>query len=129
MRNYSPALTDIDYQVVASLLFSWISLIDCIDAQTLEWLKLSARNLDSVPYFIEDLVVHAKKTPLEVGKIYLEMLKHDKYFFYKEEKTQEIVRILYEKDQKSIANRICICFESKGYRFLREIYKEYNPSE
>lgn len=118
---------DEDYQVVASSLFSWLLLIDRIDDETLEWLKFSARNLDSVPYFIENLILHAQKTPLKVGEIYLEMIKSGKLPYYREEKTQKIVRILYDKNQKEIANRIYNCLELKGYGgFLREIYKEYN---
>jgi hypothetical protein len=116
-----------DYQVVASDLLSWVSLIDYIDPEILEWIKFSVRNLDSVPDFIEDLVIHAQKTPSEVGKIYIEMLKNGKYPYYHEDETKEIVRILYENGQKEIADRIYNCFELKGYGgFLREIYKEYN---
>lgn len=118
---------DADYQVVASSLFSWVSLIDLIDDETLEWLKFSARNLDSIPYFIEDLIPHAQKTPLEVGQIYFEMIKSGKLPYYREEETKKIVRILYDKGQKEIANRIYNCLELKGYGgFLRDIYKEYN---
>jgi hypothetical protein len=115
-----------DYQVVASDLLSWVSLIDYIDPEILEWIKFSVRNLDSVPDFIEDLIIHAQRTPLEVGEIYIEMLENGKYPYYHEDETKEIVRILYENDQKEIADRICNCFELKGYGFLRQIYKKCN---
>lgn len=117
-----------DYQVVASSLSSWISLIDRIDEQTFEWLKFSARNLSSIPFFFEDLAIHAQKTPYEVGEIYLEILNSGNYPYYKEKTMQEIVQILYEKDQKEIADRICTLYGSNGYDFLAGIYKKYNPS-
>ncbi len=82
---------DKDYQVVASDLLSWISLIDYIDSEILEWIKFSVRNLDSIPDFIEDLIIHAQKTPLEVGEIYIEMLENGKYPYYYEDETKKLL--------------------------------------
>jgi len=117
-----------DYQKVISNLSRWLSLIDCIDEQVLEWLKLSAKyilvNFDSI-FFIEYLLNHTSKTPAEVGEIYLEMLNAGRYPDYKKEDIQKIVQTLYEQNQKKIADRICNLYGAKGFDFLRDIYREF----
>jgi hypothetical protein len=69
---------------------------------------------------------HTSKTPAKVGKIYLEMLKADIYPNYKQEHIKEIVRLLYENNEKEIADKICNLYGEKGYFFLKDIYGKYN---
>lgn len=113
------------YQKLTSNLSKWLSLIDEIDDEIFEWLKLSAKYVDrdyNTPFFIEYLLKHASETPAKVGEIYLEMLNADIYPDYKEEDIQEIVRLLYDKNEKEIADRICNLYGAKGFDFLKEIY-------
>ncbi|WP_369017256.1 SIR2 family protein [Thermatribacter velox] len=117
-----------EYQKLISDLSKWLSLIDEIDDEIFEWLKLSAKYVDrdfNTPFFIEYLLKHAPKTPAKVGKIYLEMLSANIYPDYKKEDIQQIVCVLYEKNQKEIANRICNLYGAKGLDFLKDIFETH----
>ena len=118
-----------EYQKVISELSKWLSLIDEIDDETLEWLKLSAKHIGGsardISFFVEYLLKHAPTEPEKVGEIYLEMLSSDLYPDYKKEDRVSIVQILYEKGQKGVADRICNMYGAKGYDFLREIYEKH----
>jgi hypothetical protein len=119
---------NLEYQNLLSDLHKWLLLIDIIDEQALEWLKFSARyirvDFDAVQ-FIEYLLGHVSKTPVEVGEIYLEMLNSGVYPEYKKEHIQEIVQTLYDQNQETIANRICNLYGARGFDFLRSIYEEH----
>ena len=117
-----------EYQKIIANLSEWLSLIDGIDEQTLEWLKLSAKYQTDygASFFIEYLSKHVAKTPAEVGEIYLEMINADVYHpTYKEEDIQTIIRILYEQNQKETANIICNLYLAKGFDFLKSIYRDH----
>jgi len=117
-----------EYQKIISNLSKWLSLIDEIDDQSLEWLKLSAKYIQAdfnTSFFIEYLLKHAAKTPAEVGEIYLEMLNVELYPEYKKEDIQEIVRILYEQGQKENADIIYNMYAAKGFVFLKTIYEDH----
>jgi hypothetical protein len=118
-----------EYQNVISDLSKWLSLIDEIDDEVLKWLKLSAKYTPSdtvdVSFFIEYLMKHATLTPEKVGEIYLEILNADAYPIYKKEDIQGIVQILYEQDQKEIADKICNMYGEKGIDLLRPLYEKY----
>lgn len=121
-----------EYQKIISNLSEWLSLIDEIDEQALEWLKLSAKYIQAdvnISFFIEYLLKHAEKSPAKVGEIYLEMLNVDVYPDYKKENIKEIVRILYDQGQKDIANKICNLYGAKGFDFLRTIYEEHRNDD
>ena len=123
---------NIEYQKVIANLSEWLSLIDEMDEQTLEWLKLSAKYQTdySASFFIEYLLKHVAKTPAEVGEIYLEILKTGVYHpTYKEEDIQLIVRTLYEQNQKETATRICNLYLEKGFDFLRTIYENHRNDD
>jgi hypothetical protein len=119
------------YQKIIASLSEWLSLIDEIDEQTLEWLKLSAKYQTDygASFFIEYLSKHAPKTPAKVGEIYLEMLNVGVYSEYKKEDIQEIVRILYDQDQKEIGDRICNLYGAKGFDFLSSIYGKHKNGD
>jgi len=120
------------YQKLISNLSKWLSLIDEIDDEIFEWLKLSAKYVDrdfDTLFFIEYLLKHASKTPAKVGEIYLEMLNANIYPYYKEEDIQEIVYLLYDKNEKEIANRICNLYGAKGFDFLKDIYETHKKDD
>jgi hypothetical protein len=121
-----------EYQQLISTLSKWLSLIDEIDEEIYEWMKLSAKYVHigfNAPFVIEYLLKHVTKTPAKVGKIYLEMLRTNIYPDYKKENIQEIVRVLYEQEQGEIADRICNLYFAKGFEFLRTIYEEHKQDK
>jgi hypothetical protein len=121
-----------EYQKILSNLSAWLSLIDEIDDQTLEWLKLSVKYIRpdfSANIFIESLLRHAPRTPAYVGKIYLGMLNAEVYPDYEKEDIQEIVRILYDQGQKELADRICNLYGAKGFEFLKIIFEDHQDGE
>ncbi|MCY4403402.1 MAG: hypothetical protein OXD54_12560 [Candidatus Poribacteria bacterium] len=120
--------TDIaEYRDVLSRLSGWVALVDKIDEEVIKWLKFSVKHIkefsDSA-FFIEDLLQHVTKTPAEVGNIYLYMLSYNVYPIYNQEHIQEIVRILYNKGHKEVADRICNLYGEAGFDFLRSLYDE-----
>ena len=52
----------------------------------------------------------------------------DNYFFYKKNKLQQIVDVLYLFGQKEKADRICNSYLAAGYDYLREIYSRNNDA-
>jgi hypothetical protein len=120
-----------EFQKIISDISKWLVFIDEIDDEIMEWLILSAKYLNkdggfNSVFFIENLAKHASKTPAKVGKIYLEILKADIYPNYEREHIEEIVRLLYENNEKEIADKICNLYGEKGYFFLKDIYGKYN---
>lgn len=120
-----------EYQKIISRLSRWLSLIDEIDDQTLEYLKVSARyaqtNMDAY-FFIECLLKHASTEPEKVSEIYLEMLGAGVYPDFKQEDIEELVQILYDQGQKENADKICNMYGKKGFEFLRTIYQKHRTA-
>ena len=125
----SPNIENQESQKIISELSNWLSLIDEIDEDTFEWLKLSARYIGYTSFFIEYLLKHAPTGPEKVGEIYLEMLNAGVYPDYKKENIKDIVQTLYEKGQREFADRICNMYGAKGYDFLRELYEKYKDDK
>ena len=123
-----PKSAEAEYREILGSLSGWIGLIDRIDAETLKWLKLSAkyveRGFDSAS-FVEALREHVPQTPREVGMIYLEMLNNKVYPDYAPTDIQETVRILYNQGYKEEADKICNLYAAAGFDFLRSLYGEY----
>ena len=118
---------DPEYQKAISEISRWLSLVDSIDDQILEWLKLSVKYIETnfnSPFLIEYLLPHAAKTPEKVGQVFTAMLNAGNYPQYKKENIQDIVRTLYSHQQKEIADTICNLYMAKGIDFLRQIYEE-----
>ena len=124
----SPKSSEAEYQEILGSLSGWLGLIDRIDAETLEWLKLSAkyveRGFDSAS-FVEALREHVPQTPKEVGEIYLEMLNNKVYPDYAPTDIQETIRTLYNQGYKEDADEICNLYAAAGFDFLRSLYEEY----
>ena len=115
------------YGEVLSRLSGWVALVDKIDAEVLEWLKMSTQyitGLTDSAFFVEELLPHVTKTSAEVGDIYLGMLRHNIYPYHNQEHIQQIVRVLYSTGHKDIADRICNLYGEAGFDFLRSLYDE-----
>lgn len=118
---------DPEYQKAISELSRWLSLVDSIDEQILEWLKLSAKYIETnfnSSFLIEYLLPHAVKTPDKVGQVLLAVLDTDVYPQYEKENIGDIVRQLYAHQQEGIADTICNLYMAKGIDFLKPIYEE-----
>ena len=124
----SPNSSQAEYRGILGSLSGWLGLIDRIDAETLEWLRLSAkyveRGFDSAS-FVEVLREHVPQTPREVGMIYLEMLNNKVYPDYAPTDIQETIRILYNQGYKEDADEICNLYAAAGFDFLRSLYEEH----
>ena len=115
------------YEAVLSKLSGWVALVDTIDAEVLKWLKMSTqyiRGLTDSAFFVEELLPHATKTPVEVGDIYLGMLMHNIYPYHDQEHIQGIVRALYNTKHKEAADQIGNLYGKAGFDFLRSLYDE-----
>lgn len=117
-----------EYQEVFSRLSGWVALVDQIDAEVLNWLKLSISSIKrhDVTFFVEALRLHVSKTPAEVGEIYLEMLTNHVYPYYDRTEIEETVRVLYRAGHKQVADQICNLYGEAGFDFLRPLYDEYH---
>ena len=115
------------YGEVLSRLSGWVALVDKIDTEVLKWLKMSTQHIKELSdsaFFVEALLSHVAKTPVEVGDIYLGMLMHNVYPYHNQEHIQEIVRVLYSTEYKEVADRICNLYGEAGFDFLRSLYDE-----
>ncbi len=115
-------------QEIISSLSKWVSIIDNIDKELFEWIKLSAKYVQvdyNTTFFIEYLLKHVSKTPELVSEIYLEMIKVKAYPDYEKEHIREIVETLYEKKQNTNADKICNMYLGKGFDFLKDIYEKH----
>ncbi len=121
-----------EYQKVLSRLSGWVALVDKIDAEVLKWLKMSTqhiRGLTDSAFFVEELLPHARKTPMAVGDIYLGMLTHNVYPYHDQEHIQEIIRVLYSTGHKAVADRICNLYGEAGFDFVKSLYDENQNRE
>jgi len=117
-----------EYQITISNLARWIALIDEIDKDTFDWLKLSARYAEvnhNSSFLIENLERLVKVNPKEVGAVYIEMLKANVHPTFEENNIKNIVTTLYDKGQMEDADRICTIYMAEGYDFLKPIYQKY----
>ena len=124
----APNSSEAEYQKILGSLSGWLGLIDKIDEETLEWLKLSAKYVErgfNSASFVEALREHAPQTPREVGMLYLEMLNNEVYPDYPPTDIQETIRVLYNQGCKEEADEICNLYAAAGFDFLRSLYEEY----
>lgn len=108
-----------------------------IDLENFEWLKLSARYVETrfnSNFFIEYLD-RLKDEKCYVGEIFLEMLNNFVPYPHPESHIKSIVEYLYEIGRKAnkekckeSANKICNSFGENEFDFLRALYERYNPS-
>lgn len=117
---------DTDSKKIIAKLSKWLCLVDEIDEEIEEWLKLSAKyQVDyNTTFFIEYLLKHIEQTPNKVGNIYLEILYSNIYPEYKKENIRKIVERLYALQEKAIADKICNLYGARGYDFLKDIFEK-----
>jgi hypothetical protein len=102
-------------------------LVDEIDEEVFEWLKISLKFISTdfeTSFLIEYLLKHVPKTPLKVAEIYLMMLNNKVYPDYDRNNIIKIVEILYAQGQAEIADKICNMYGEEGFDFLRNIYNK-----
>jgi len=107
------------YQRALSNLSTWLSLIDKIDDQISEYLKVSAPYIQKTDeyFLIEYLLRHVSDEPAKVSEIYIEMLNAGVYPDIKQENIKEIVGILYDQGQRESAEKYVIGMEKKALSF------------
>jgi hypothetical protein len=122
-------INDPKYQKVIVKLINWLDLVDEIDDDIFNWIKLSVKYIYLKPNiysFLKSLLVHAEKTPQKIGIILIEMVDKVKLYPPDEEDVKKIVQKLYEKDQKDIADKVAYTYGENSYYFLQDLYNKYN---
>jgi len=117
------------YQEVIVKLINWLSLVDEIDDDIFNWIRLSVKYIYLNPdiySFLKSLLEHVEKTPQKVGIILIEMVDKVELYPSDEEDVKEIVQKLYEIEQKVSANEVAIIYGENGYYFLQDLYNKYN---
>jgi len=117
------------FKKILAHLSYWLSIVEEMDEDIFEWLKVSAKHIDETTetFFIEYLLSHVTKTPRFVAEILYETIETGKYFpRFRKKELIEIVNRLYEQKQKKIADRICNLYLINGYQFLKEVYGKFN---
>ena len=117
-----------EFQNIAVELIDWLNLVDKIDEDIFNWLKLSVKYIDQYKpgWVYRKFYKHIDKNPEKIGKLILEMLKHKIPVPYDIEDIKNVVEVLYSKNQKEIADEICNIYGKNGYYFLKETFKSYN---
>jgi hypothetical protein len=117
-----------EFQNIAVELIDWLNLVDKIDEDIFNWLKLSVKYINQYnPGMVyQEFYKHIDKNPEKIGKLILEMLKYKVPAAYDFEDIINIVEALYSKNQKEIADEICNIYGENEYYFLKDTYKKYN---
>lgn len=104
---------------------SWISLVDELTDEICEWLKLSVKYMKPFEAkFINNLIKHAPSQSKRCGELFIIMIESGQYSWHPEDKIVQFVKILYQLNERSIADIICNSYLQAGYDFLRPIYEE-----
>ena len=108
-----------EYQRTLSNLSTWLSLVDRIDDQILEYLKVSAPYIQKTDeyFLIEYLLRHVSDEPAKVSKIYIEILNAGVYPDIKQENIKEIVGIFMTVDSANLLKKYVIGMEKKALSF------------
>jgi hypothetical protein len=117
------------YKDVLAHLSTWLVLIDSIDGDIVNWMKLTNKYLDgrSAMFYLEYLNYHVSKTPESVAEILYDLVSNVHYFpYFKQEELTAIVKTLFERGQKEKAKRICTLYLAAGFEFLRPLFEEYD---
>jgi len=117
-----------EFQNIAVELIDWLNLVDKIDEDIFNWLKLSVKYIDQYKpgWIYRKFYKHIDKNPEKIGKLILEMLKYKIPALYDTEYTTKVVEVLYSKNQIEIANEICNIYGKNEYYFLKKTFKRYN---
>lgn len=109
------------------------ALLPQIDAESYEWLRLSAPYVHedyNSSFFIEYLDElkdrgERNETAKYIGDIYLKMLEKITPDF-DQKHIRSTVEFLYDSGATESAYRICNIYGSRGHEFLRDIYEKYS---
>lgn len=108
---------------ILSELNDWISLIDEIDEEIYEWLKISVKFIEPFCYgFINQLNRLVERNPNYIGNIFLTMTESGHIFPHEREEVRKLINMLYERKEVEIANKICATHLKHGFDFLDDIY-------
>lgn len=121
-----------EYQILISDIAKWLALLDEIDSNAFEWLKLSAKYIESnfnSPFFIEYFLKHVEKTPDKVGNLFLEMLSCKIYPEYNEEHIVELITKLDSHGQTEKAITICNKYMENGFVFTRPLLEKISEQK
>lgn len=117
-----------EFQNIAVELIDWLNLVDKIDEDIFNWLKLSVKYIDQYNpgWVYQKFYKHIEKNPEKIGKLVLEMLKYKIPAIYDIEDIKKTVESLYSKNQKEIADKICNIYGENGYYFLKGTFERHN---
>jgi len=117
-----------EFQNIAVELIDWLNLVDKIDEDIFNWLKLSVKYIDQYNpgWVYRKFYKHIDKNPEKIGKLILEMLKYKIPATFDFKEIIKTVERLYSEDQKMIADEICNIYGKNGHYFLKDIFKKYN---
>jgi len=117
-----------EFQNIAVELIDWLNLVDKIDEDIFNWLKLSVKYIDQYNpgWVYRKFYKYIDKNPEKIGKLILEMLKYKIPATYDIEDIKKMVEGLYSGNQKEIADEICNIYGENEYYFLIDIFKRYN---
>jgi hypothetical protein len=116
------------YQKVIVKLINWSSLVDEIDDDIFDWIRLSVKYIYLKPdiySFLKGLLVHTEKTPKRVGSILIEMADKVELYPPDEEGIKKIVQKLYEMGQKDVADNVSDIYGENSYYFLQDLHNKY----
>ncbi len=119
--------TDSNYQQMIINIGEWLGLVDDIDEEVEEWIKLTIDHVNEaweLSFFVENLLKHVKNEPERVANIYVYLLDQEIYPDYPEDKIIELVESLYSKKIKK-ADRICNKYLSANRRILIHVFQKY----
>ncbi len=119
-----------EFQSIAVELIDWLNLVDKIDEDIFNWLKLSVKYIDQYNpgWIYRKFYKHINKNPEKIGKLILEMLKHKVPVPYDIEDITKVVESLYSKNQKVIADKVCNIYGENEYYFLKKTFKSHNKA-
>jgi hypothetical protein len=118
------------YHEILAHLSYWLSLVDTIDEEIFQWMKISNKYINDRTeiFYIQYLRERVAKTPNYVAEILYDLVSNHKFFpKFKQENIIFVVQQLFELQQIDKAKRICSLYLENGYEFLRGTYQKYNP--
>ncbi len=117
-----------EYKVVLSNLSKWTIFFEDLDENLNNWLTSAAEFITPTDCrrLIKDLLRFANNKPIEVCEIYLKIIDDLEYPDYNVDDIKELVSILYKKENKNCANKICNYYGEKGFYFLKDSYMAQN---
>jgi hypothetical protein len=121
---------DTEFHEVLIGLNNWINLLDELNTQSANLLGESIKYIKfdyQAIFLMEGLLRFVNSTPRLVAEVFLGLINSDVFITYKIENVVSLVKSLYEKNEKSLADEICHLYTRKGLFFLEEVYDAHNP--